>query len=147
MNLATEVLELAGKIKADMETKGNEALVQAEKDPYYGNLPENLTKENVDDTHTYDRVFLAASTKAIGDLGVEGFMQKDKDIKIFTGTVNMGTADKGRHNTNAVTMQRDYEVRVPSKDGQTTTKVKPLHTVSSYTVVGRCCQRKEAESD
>ena len=133
--IAAAVLELADAIKKDLTVNDTAIGVIAEKDPYYSNIPENLTKENVDDTHAYDRTFLAASTKAIGDMAID-HMKEHKKVTLMTGCVNMGDAGKGRFNTNEVTLHKDFEVRIPSKDGESATKVKPLHVVSKLTVIG-----------
>jgi len=94
--------DLSDKIKENLTNEGN---VVKEKEPhsaYYNNLPEGITKEQVEKLSKYNSRFVTAAHVAVGEMAAELFT-KDKSLE----TVEAEIGFFGKNDTINMTVHRE----------------------------------------
>ena len=96
---------LANNIKSSLKCEGGSIREEESHSAYFGNLPESLTKEVVEDVAKYNGAFVSAAHVAIGELAAEAFVG-DKDLERVNAKIGMF----GKHDklTASVHRQKQY---------------------------------------
>lgn len=77
VNFGSEALKkhqpLAGAIKDSLKVEGASIKENESHQAYYGNLPEGLTKETVEEVAKYNQNFVSAAHVAVGEIAADQF--------------------------------------------------------------------------
>lgn len=121
------ISRIAEVIKSNLDYTVNESVAKVEekerRSSYLSCLPEGVDKEIIDKVDKYNREFIAATHRAVGETASE-IMKKDKAVQTVTASVGfMGARDSIDLNVERqVEMKNNF-----AKEGQPDTVVKHLY--------------------
>ena len=121
--------DLADNIKSNLEVEGT---VIREKEPhetYYSNLPDGITRKQVEELTKYNSKFLTSAHVAVGELAAEVFL---KDPKVETVESEIGYFGKQDKINITVNKEKKYN-NFLAKEGEDKEVIKHLVMTTSVT--------------
>lgn len=109
MAVNDNVKALSDKLYDTMKGDSTTGIVKVDGDPYYENLPENLTREAVDSVDVYNTEFAAAGVKAFGR-HFSNLASENENLSVFQGEINMS-------GKNTLSVQTDKVKTYPNPSG------------------------------
>lgn len=111
--------ELAESVKNGLDRNGAVISEKESHGTYYENLPEGLTKKQVEDLSKYNVHYIAAAHLAVGEMAADAFVE-DKNLDRVTAS--MGYFGKNDSIDMTVDRSKTYQNRLTDGDDKEVTK-------------------------